>query len=47
MYPYFREKYKVSTEEAVYLTEVKIVGSANYSTLAWAGDLLKYRKERK
>ncbi len=47
MYPYFREKYKVSTEEAEYLTGVEIVGPANYSTLAWASELLKYREERK
>lgn len=47
MYPYFREKYEVSLEEAEYLTGVEIAGPANYSTQTWAGELLKYREERK
>lgn len=47
MDPYFREKYKVSMEEAEYLTSIEIVGPANYSTLAWAGEVLKYREGRK
>lgn len=47
MYPFFREKYKVSMEEAEHLAEVEITGPANASTLAWTGELLRYREKQK